>query len=344
MSRPIFLGGTGRSGTTLLYEILGRHRSVHAFPIEMRLLVDPDGALDLVESLTSTFSPVRAREALYRFERLMTVYFTTPKREPYRPFDFRELLGEDYVERVRSFCRSLEEARFTGRDWQLQPRSEGKLVAAARAAQGLRRRLRGRSTLPTIVDLDRPDLAVVSYQQRPELVAKLRDLIGGLFGDAARAHGKETWCEKTPHNLLHLDFLWEVFPDAAFVHITRDPRGVAHSLRNQFWAPDDLEGACRYLLSVYQRWFAIEPTLGLSERRYQRVKLEDLCRAPEEALADVCLVAELSRDAFDTLPELALDKVTYWREAMTEAELELSTRLLHPYIEKLDYDVDNASP
>ncbi len=339
MSRPIFLGGTGRSGTTLLYEVLGRHRDVHAFPIEMRLLVDPDGALDLVDNLTESFSPVRAREALYRFERLLTVYFTTPKREPYRPFDFRELLGDDYVDRVRSFCRSLEAARFTGRDWQLLPRDEGRLVAAARALQSLRRRLGGRSTLPTVVDLERPELAVVSHPRRSELLDQLRELVGGLFLDAAKRQGKETWCEKTPHNLLHLDFLWELFPEAAFVHITRDPRGVAHSLRHQFWAPDDLEGACRYLVTVYQRWFAIEPTLALGSRNYLQLKLEDMCRAPDDALSRVCRVAELSPDAFDTLPEFSLDKVTYWREDLSEAELDLATTTLRPYIERLDYDV-----
>ncbi len=46
---PIFIGGTGRSGTTILGRLLGSHSAVSLIPIETRFLVDGRGLLDLVD-------------------------------------------------------------------------------------------------------------------------------------------------------------------------------------------------------------------------------------------------------------------------------------------------------
>jgi len=44
-SGPIFVGGTGRSGTTVTAMALGSHPRIHMVPIEVRFIVDPGGAL-----------------------------------------------------------------------------------------------------------------------------------------------------------------------------------------------------------------------------------------------------------------------------------------------------------
>ena len=43
---PIFIGGTGRSGTTILKRVLLQHSAIVGFSGELRLLIDPGGALD----------------------------------------------------------------------------------------------------------------------------------------------------------------------------------------------------------------------------------------------------------------------------------------------------------
>jgi hypothetical protein len=49
---PLFVGGTGRSGTTIVAKILGAHPGYHMIPFEIRFLTDPGGLIDLVEGRT----------------------------------------------------------------------------------------------------------------------------------------------------------------------------------------------------------------------------------------------------------------------------------------------------
>jgi Sulfotransferase family len=50
---PIFVGGTGRSGTTVTARLLGAHGACHEIPIEVRFITDPGGLCDLAEGRTT---------------------------------------------------------------------------------------------------------------------------------------------------------------------------------------------------------------------------------------------------------------------------------------------------
>jgi len=336
----IFISGTGRSGTWILYKVLGCHRAVHTFPSEMRFLVDPDGLLDLVDALTVRYHPVQAKEALYRFERLMRVYLTIPDRAPYLGFDFPGWLGGDYYwQRLDQFCSELVDAEFNGTSWQVEPNHEGRLVIWARQIQGLRKYVEGRPFIPYKVTLPRTKLKVVKYfSNRSDLTARTAAFVDDLFLHAAHEHGKQTWCEKTPQHLLSLDFLWELFPQSLVIHIKRDPRGVVHSLMKQEWAPNDLRGSSLLLRSVFDRWFDLKETLDLNKYRYLELKLEDLATSPPAMIEEVASFCGLE-NRFENLPDISLAKVTYWQKEMSRQDIAQVNEILGPHIERLGYEV-----
>lgn len=69
-----------------------------------------------------------------------------------------------------------------------------------------------------------------SYNQPPEKLHRAaRNFLNEVMLAYAHARGKTRWAEKTPNNLLHLDAIHQILPDAKWVWITRDALDVAHS-------------------------------------------------------------------------------------------------------------------
>lgn len=59
----------------------------------------------------------------------------------------------------------------------------------------------------------------------------VRGVLTHLFALYARQQGKPRWGEKTPAHALYLAEISRIFPDAKFIHLVRDGRDVAESLR-----------------------------------------------------------------------------------------------------------------
>lgn len=62
----IFIGGTGRCGTSIVRQCLGEHRAIYAPQREPRIVVSPGGILDLVQAF-AVWDPWTADDALHRF-------------------------------------------------------------------------------------------------------------------------------------------------------------------------------------------------------------------------------------------------------------------------------------
>jgi hypothetical protein len=52
---PVFVGGTGRSGTTVMARLLGAHAAVHNISVEVRFINDPGGLCDLAAGRTTYY-------------------------------------------------------------------------------------------------------------------------------------------------------------------------------------------------------------------------------------------------------------------------------------------------
>lgn len=83
VERPIFIGGTGRSGTTVLAQLISTHPDV-IWPIrENKIIVEAGGLRDLVEGLSANLDPRRNHLIVQGFIHKANVLRNTGFRSPY---------------------------------------------------------------------------------------------------------------------------------------------------------------------------------------------------------------------------------------------------------------------
>jgi len=122
----------------------------------------------------------------------------------------------------------------------------------------------------------------------------LPEFIEKFFNHLAGAQGKERWGEKTPTNVLRLDYIFRHFPRSKFIHMIRDGRDVACSLRN-FPKSKMVDGKIvpvnsnNPLDECIERWVH-DVEAGrrwAGDQRYMEVKYEGLVLNAEETLKKV---------------------------------------------------------
>ena len=105
----------------------------------------------------------------------------------------------------------------------------------------------------------------------------------GIFSTLAAPHGKRRWCEKTPDHVQHLPLLSSHFPSARFIHLVRDGREVARSIRRrQLRTPELVIYRWKKLVELGQR------DGGKLGSRYLELRYEDLTSNPRHEMETVC--------------------------------------------------------
>lgn len=190
--------------------------------------------------------------------------------------------------------------------------------------------------------------------------------IGACFDHAhrryAEARGKELWGNKTPKLVRAGELLRSHFPGCRFIHVVRDGRAVASSLRES--------EAHRLHLLYGARRYAADAARGLDlERRYPdrvlRVSYETLVADREPVLRTVSeflgidfepAMAEGKKQLELTPGEQraghhenvgkAVDQrfTEKWRRKLTAAEVDLVSHVVGPVMRELGYDVPPAPP
>ena len=214
------------------------------------------------------------------------------------------------------------------------------------------------------------DLSVARVVEMEQASTSLAEFIDRFFAAYAAARGKPRWAEKTPKNVTALDFIIAHYPSAQFLHVIRDGRDVACSLRTHPrhkvvndqlvplntrnpWQP----GVLRWVEDV---------RAGLAYRsdpRYREIRYEDLVIKPEPTLRALFeFIGEpwhgsvlnfhaehgSSRDVrrFPQNPEairpIYSDAVGRWRTEMTSSETEFFKVHGGPLLIELGYEADNS--
>lgn len=109
----------------------------------------------------------------------------------------------------------------------------------------------------------------------------------------AARFGKPRWGDKTPLYCLHMVEIERILPEARFVHIIRDGRDVALSLRGLWFSPgDDVEE----LAAHWRTWLRTARRLGRGRRHYMEVRYEELIADAPAVLRKVCEFVRLDYD------------------------------------------------
>jgi hypothetical protein len=314
--KPIFIGGTGRSGTTILKKVLKQHSDIVTIPKELRIVVDPDGILDLFNALTERWSVNRADVSIHRFEKLISNCIKQPfmfpivrrlKRNKLWPLTmqgyYRTLsgFGEDYVQSRTAIL--VEEL--------ICHQSKAYLI----------------STPPYTF---RPTVYESGPFEKEKLAELLQRYVTDLYNNVPGKKGASCWLDDTPFNILHAGELSGLFKDMKLIHIYRDPLDVIASYKTKPWGGEDWEQVARRVAGIYRQWQWVRTKLSSSQ--FIEISLEDLSANPKKMLQEIC--GHIGIDFEETLLDTKLDKTNSgrWNEEIPAAALDTVYRHLDPYL------------
>ena len=114
----------------------------------------------------------------------------------------------------------------------------------------------------------------------------------------AARFGKARWGDKTPSYGSHMRAIERVLPEARFIHIIRDGRDVALSLRNLWFSPGtDMKTLAR----KWRHDICSTRREARHCRRYLEVRYESLVRDSQQVLQEVCAFIEVDYESAMTL-------------------------------------------
>jgi hypothetical protein len=135
-----------------------------------------------------------------------------------------------------------------------------------------------------------PKVAKGRLVENPEAVlarpiAGYAELVNAIFSEWATRRGKVRWGDKTPAYLTEIDRLWRLFPGCRILHLVRDGRDVALSLRRVRWGSRNI---VRLAADWQWKTTVAHKIGGVLGSHYQEVRYEDLVMDPEGTLRVVC--------------------------------------------------------
>jgi len=290
----VFIGGTGRSGTTVLAELLGHHSRFFAVPIECRFHCHPKGLADVAAGRTT-------------------------------PEDFVRKLRTYWWYRVRVGSAAIVPTGFVGR-FRLAA-----LRLRQRLGLGPREEVRVRG-LHQIIDRDRFDQAIGRFEDahRADLLQASRDLFYDLIAPAREASGKPAVVEMSTFSIGAAPELTRIFPEARFVHSVRDGRDSGASkvgLREKEHHPTDAISGIDFWADRLRRAdLGVKGLSGDEASRLHLISLDELVWADRERTYAELLDflgaddEQPMRDFFELRMTGQAANRGRWREGLDEAE------------------------
>ncbi len=123
----------------------------------------------------------------------------------------------------------------------------------------------------------------------------VRGVISAIYTAEAHAQNKTRSVIKENRIHIFLPFLMQVFPDARYVWVVRDPRDMALSWKRSSNHPGDVRRGTQVWLQDQERFRQILGYLAPSGR-IMRLRYEDIVQTPEPALTTLCDFLQVAYD------------------------------------------------
>jgi Sulfotransferase family len=201
----------------------------------------------------------------------------------------------------------------------------------------------------------------IGREEAVERVVASPPTLGSIFSTCfriyAEAHGKPRWGDKRPKYVHHVRAMFDLFPDAQFVNLIRDPRGAVSSLITLGWYPEKVA-----VPSAASAWEASIRNLdrragALRPDQLLDIRFEDMALDPAASLRRVCSFAGLRDDdeaieqmiARENVGNLRQDRhwrirepissapVDAWRKRLRTRDVALVEHVTRPYMERFGY-------
>jgi hypothetical protein len=272
---PVFVGGTGRSGTTVIGDLLGNHSKIRtSTPIEIKFLTNRSGLVDVVFGYNQEIEKKSGKVSILNFR-------TYRKRKRKEKERFAKIFAE--------FNKFIWE-----KWWDIDAPPP-----------------HGRGLVSGISKIDLQEL-LARLERELKLNRKwaarrfMRAFIRKQFGAGDEIY----WVETTPMNIPEANKLQELFPSALFINMVRDPRDVIASLLTKKWGPtnplEGLEWIENRLVAGHEALSAIKPNkkitialedLAINSREKTYKRLLDFLKISDEPAMQKFFVESMTPDA-----------------------------------------------
>lgn len=175
------------------------------------------------------------------------------------------------------------------------------------------------------------------------------------YGECVGKSRARVWVDHTPANVRSAVTLSELFPDAKFIHIVRDGRGVASSILPLDWGPNTIDGVAEWWTESVAYGLAAESWGGV--QRIVRVRYEDLVLNFAATVRTLCSFlgldyqpAMLQADGFKvpgyttsqhslvgSVPEPS--RVNAWERSLTGRQIEIFEAIAGELLRCLGYEL-----
>lgn len=194
------------------------------------------------------------------------------------------------------------------------------------------------------------------YESDPERVfTKVRErtyrgVLDAVFGDLAQYNRMQRWGDKSPEYVENLPILFELFPDAKYIHLVRDGRDVANSVMGRYWGAKNVYSAAIEWRDAVQK--VTHFVDRLPKGQVLEVRYEDFLTNPLEVYdrlinfldvdpEDGALVQRIADQVEQDVVQSNFDK---WKSAWNEEDRVLFERIACAELLRYGYETIVSQP